>query len=232
MNTLDRACEYCSHRNSAADARCGHCGAPLRVIDEAVHRIGKVAERELPAAEKVVRGLEEGAAASGEAVKKVAGKVFPAWQWKAALGASAVMVLLVVLILRSCSLSMPSMGNLTPVDAVPELRAAATCQSSQTGGGEACTVAADDPLLAGGITGGRPLTFTIRTDSPEQAAASIGRWRSSGGAIVSESPAFVAISSSVTVWYADSQSGLHLETSAFANRAGAQTFLFRSGLVR
>jgi hypothetical protein len=239
VNSTHQTCEYCSHRNSGADSRCGHCGAPLKAVGDVLGELGRTAAGIAPViigAEKLASGLEKAASGGEQAAtdaKKEEAKVFPAWQWKAALGGAVALVLLAVLVLRSCSTGAPAIGDLTPVDTLPELmRAVSTCQPASGGQGDSCVVSADDPLLSGGITGGRALTFTVRTDPPDRIGDTIGRWRTSGAAIVSDGTAFVAIGPAVTVWYADRHSGLHLETGSFANRAGAQTFLFRSGLVR
>ena len=211
----------------------------MRALGTVIEGLGKAAAGVAPVivgAERLVGGLEKAAGdaeKSAEDTKKEASKSFPAWQWKAALAGIAAMVVLAVLILRSCSVDAPAIGDLTPVDTLPELmRAVSTCHEAPDGEADVCVVAADDPLLSGGITGGGALTFTVRHDPPDSIGATISRWRSSGGAIVSDGTAFVAIGPAVTVWYADRHSGLRLETSSFANRAGAQTFLFRSGLVR
>ena len=241
MRSLQRICEYCSHPSGGNESKCGHCGAPLRFVEEMVREIeGRsaagpdsepgVGGKLVSGLKKVVTGTEEVAADEG---KKAIEKVFPAWQWKASAVGIALVVLVGVLIIRSCSLSAPPMAAFTPTGALPQsLQAAASCEPAPDGHGDVCTIPVGDPLLDGNITGGSGLKFTVRTDSSADTAATIDKWRAAGPAIVSEGTAFVAISRSVSVWYADSQSGLHLETGAFANRAGAQTFLLRSGLVR
>ncbi|NKY87255.1 hypothetical protein [Nocardia veterana] len=253
MRPVQRICEYCSHIGSGDESRCGHCGAPLRVLGELARDAGEIAAAAsgvepagagklltgltaaLGGAEKLVAGAEKLAGdvhSAEDATKQELKKVFPAWQWKAALGGIVVMILLAVLLLHSCSTNVPAIGELTPMDALPVLiRGAADCHPEPTGQGDTCVVAADDPLLSGAITGGRPLTLTMRTDAPDRIDDAIARWRSSGGVVVADGATFVEIGPAVTVWYADRNSGLHLETSSFANRAGAQTFLLRSGLV-
>lgn len=239
MYSPHQVCEYCSHRNSGVESLCSHCGAPLRAVGEVLDEVGKAAAGVAP----VVAGVEKLASGLGKAAEgteKSAGdataeknKVFPVRQWQAALVGIVALVVFAVLVIRSCSVDAPAIGDLTPVDTLPELmQAVATCHPAPNGRGDECVVAEDDPLLSGGITNGRALTFTVRTDPPDRTGDTIGRWRASGAVVVADGTVFVAISPSVAVWYADRHSGLHVETSSFANRAGAQTFLFRSGLVR
>ncbi|MFD8249242.1 hypothetical protein [Nocardia sp. NPDC059691] len=230
MSTLpELVCQYCGHRNTGADARCTHCGAPLRsavdtVKSVAEHLPGQVAE----VAEKV----------GGEA-KRFVDKAYPRWQWQAVGVLALLMVVAVVWGLWSCSPSLPSIAQgsaqgSAPVRAIPDLlRTAASCQPLDSGGQrEKCVVAATDPMLFGNIAGGRDLTFYAELLPQDRLADSISRWRGAGGTALVDGPVYAAIGPSATVWYADTRTGLRLETGNFAGRTGAQTFLSRAGLLR
>ncbi|WP_067477308.1 hypothetical protein [Nocardia amamiensis] len=241
MSTLrELVCEYCGHRNTGADSRCGHCGAPLRAPRDAVesgtegrlhHQVAGPAEKLGGGTEKAVGQAEK---AVGEA-KKIVGKSYPLWQWRAAGIGILVMIVAAVLGARSCSMDLPSMtrGD-TPAQAMPGLlRSAASCQAlDATGRGEKCVIGANNPMLFGGIAGGRDLTFYSELVGPEQLADSISRWRNARAVVLVDGPVYVAISPSATVWYADTRAGLRLETGTFAGQAAAKTFASRAGLVR
>ncbi|MFD0364567.1 hypothetical protein ACFQZZ_24260 [Nocardia sp. GCM10030253] len=221
-------CQYCSHRNiGGAISRCTHCGAPLRA---AVHKASA-------AVESTAHVVEKTAGAAETAVKVVAG--FPRWQWRALGVLIAVVVGLGVVVARSCSVSsLPSFSVVpeqTAVSALPEaLRSGASCaQLSATEMGQKCVIGASHPLLAGGIAGGKELTFSTQVSLPASLSDTIRRWRAAGGTtVLADGPVFTAIGPSATVWYADTRSGLRLETGTFTGKAAAQTFLTRAGLVR
>ncbi|MDE1673369.1 MULTISPECIES: hypothetical protein [Nocardia] len=226
MSTLpELVCQYCSHRNTGADSRCSHCGAPLRAAaDKAKSAVEKVPAQVAEAAEKV-----------GAGTKRFVDKTYPRWQWQALGVGLLVLIVAAVFGVRSCSLSLPSIsGATTPVQAMPDtLRSAATCQRLDAGGqGEKCVVAAGHPMLFGGIAGGRDMIFYVELAQQDRLADSISRWRGSGGVALVDGPVYAAIGPSATVWYADTRTGLRLETGTFAGRAAAQTFMSRAGLVR
>ncbi|MGK8489545.1 hypothetical protein [Nocardia asiatica] len=227
MSTLhDLVCQYCSHRNTGADSRCAHCGAPLRrAADAAKSAVEKAPAQVAEVAEKV----------GAETKRFIVDKAYPRWQWQALGVGMLVLVVAAVFAFRSCSLSLPSLSDATaPVQGMPgALRSAATCQRLDAGGqGEKCVIAANHPMLFGGIAGGRDMIFYVETAQRDRLADSISRWRGSGGTALVDGPVYAAIGPSATVWYADTRTGLRLETGTFAGRAAAQTFMSRAGLVR
>ncbi|WP_067802441.1 hypothetical protein [Nocardia beijingensis] len=218
-------CQYCSHRNTGADSRCTHCGAPLRRAVDTVKSVG----------EKLPGQVAEVAEKVGGEAKKFVDKAYPRWQWQAVGVLALLMVVAVVWGLRSCSPSLPSFAQgSAPVRAMPDLlRTAATCQPLDSDGQrEKCVVAATDPMLFGNIAGGRDLTFYAELLPRDRLAESISRWRGAGATALVDGPVYAAIGPSATVWYADTRTGLRLETGNFSGRTGAQTFLSRAGLVR
>ncbi|WP_330232492.1 hypothetical protein OHA40_08375 [Nocardia sp. NBC_00508] len=234
MSTLpELVCQYCGNRNTGADSRCTHCGAPLRA---AVNEVKSVAEGKLPhqlagVAEKVGAEAEKAVAET----KKIVGRSYPLWQWRAVGIGILVMIVAAVLGARSCSMPLPSMPRTdTPAQAMPDqLRSAAVCQPlDDSGRGEKCVIAAGHPMLFGGIAGGRDLTFYAELMQPNQLADTISRWRSARGAALVDGPVYAAIGPSATVWYADTRVGLRVETATFAGQVAAKTFVSRAGLVR
>ncbi len=172
-------------------------------------------------------------------------KHHPKWQWRAAGGiAVAVLLVLAFLMVKSCTLSGPPLigpsgfgggGPASATDAVSALPGplqTASCRPHEdTDGVHSCVLDAGSPLLMGEITGGRPLAFQVQTAAPGSLAQAIAQWRSAGGSVVSDGAVFAAISASAAIWYADTQSGLRVDTGAFTDSAGARTFLIRSGLL-
>ncbi|WP_040793330.1 hypothetical protein [Nocardia paucivorans] len=169
----------------------------------------------------------------------------PKWQWNAAFAVLGLaLVLLVFFMMRSCSLPPPTAmtgpGGLGPVGAndggaaaLPGPLRTASCRSQGEGTNiERCVIDAGDPLLFGGITGGRALTFQVQRVQPGQLTQTIQQWRTAGGTVVADGEVFAAISASSAVLFADTASGLRVDTGSFTDRAGAQTFLVRSGLLQ
>ena len=218
----------------------GATGHPL--LADAAHtavEAGRLIARTAGAAEKVgaevAKAGESATKAAAEAEKGAAAIALPEVSWKVAIAAIAALLVVAVVVIRSCAVNAPPMiGQLTPVEALPDLvRAASSCRHVDSGPAvDNCVITADHPLLSGGITDGRQLTFTVRADPPQNLTAVVNGWRVAGGTVIADGTVFVAIGPSATVWYADTRTGLRIETATFANRAGAQTFLFRSGLVR
>ncbi|MFX0579070.1 hypothetical protein [Nocardia nepalensis] len=230
MSVAELVCQYCAHRNIGNPAQCGHCGAPL----SAGHRLSGVAEHAMQA-EQVVAGVARAAATTERAVadaEKVVAEQYPRWQWAAALGAIVTTVLgLGFAVLRSCAPPLASMPDMEIDQALPgQLRAAASCQrvDSTT---ENCVIRADNPMLAGGLTGGRELTLSVALDPPDRRAETVRAWRGAGGTVLADGVVFVAISPSATLRYANTLVGLRVETGAFIGRAAAQTFMSRAGLT-
>ncbi|WP_330257062.1 hypothetical protein OG874_22335 [Nocardia sp. NBC_00565] len=235
MSVAELVCQYCSHRNTGAASRCGHCGAPLseRLVErEAQHMAkgaAKVTEAAVVGAERVATDAEHVAAGAAKAVGQ-----YPRWQWLGAFGGvAAVLLALVVSVSRSCSV-MPSLPDVDAAQSLPlQLRAAASCQqSAAASSAQQCVIQASNPMLAGGITGGRDLTLTVQLDSSAHITETVNRWRAGGGTVLSDGAVFVAIGPSATVWYANPLSGVRVETGSFTGRVGAQTFLSRSGLTQ
>lgn len=152
--------------------------------------------------------------------------------WRALFAVVGVVVVFVGAMVRSCS-GMPSTGRVSVTEALPSLlRSAASCERYNTDGVDKCVIAPSSALLAGDITAGQEFTFYMQQHAPhDQLAATIGRWRTAGGTILSDAAVFLEISPSQTVWYADTRSGFHLETGTFASRSAAETFLMRTGLA-
>ncbi len=216
-------CQYCSHRNIGAESRCAHCGGPLQFAEKLVG----------PAADAVVFGPAEAAVAGAAKVVKSAERtVAKHLPWRIGAAAVAVLAVLGFFGVRSCSLPSLSIARSDPARSLPfALRTAAQCERPDSASGTAkCVIAADDPLLLGGIAAGRRMPFTMAMEPPDRMAETLGRWRAAGGVIVADGLVFAAIGPGSTVWFANQRTGFRMETEAFANRAAAQTFLARSGL--
>ncbi|WP_433631389.1 hypothetical protein [Nocardia sp. CA-120079] len=243
MSVAELVCQYCAHRNSGNPTQCGHCGAPLA----AVHRLSSLTHLGQP--EQVVAGAERAVAATGSAVagaehavagaehavagaEKLAAKQYPRWQWGAAVAGIVTMVFgLGFTVVRSCSTPLTSLPGVGVDQALPsQLRAAASCQPVDSAS-ENCVIPAADPLLAGGITGGKDLTLSVALDPPERRADTVRNWRTAGGTVLADGVVFVAVSPSATLRYVNTLVGLRVETGAFTGRTAAQTFMARSGLT-
>ncbi|MGY4098700.1 hypothetical protein ACW2Q0_03920 [Nocardia sp. R16R-3T] len=234
MSVAELVCEYCAHRNIGNPAQCGHCGAPL----PAVRRLSGLAG----ATERVVAGAERAVAATGSAVagaehvvagaEKLAAKQYPRWQWGAAIAGIVTMVLgLGFTVVRSCSTPLTSLPGVGVDQALPsQLRTATSCQPVDSAS-ENCVIPAADPLLAGGITGGKDLTLSVALDPPERRADAVRNWRTAGGTVLADGVVFVAVSPSATLRYVNTLVGLRIETGAFTGRTAAQTFMARAGLT-
>ncbi|MFG1792707.1 hypothetical protein [Nocardia sp. NPDC049149] len=216
-------CQYCSHRNTGAESRCTHCGGPL-----------KAAEKLLAAASgPVVSGTAEAAVAGAanvvKGVEKTVAKHIP---WRIGIIGVVVLAVLGFFGIRACSLPTLSLATADPSRSLPvALRTAAQCErpdgATRT---TKCVIGANDPLLLGGIAGGRPMAFTMAVLPPDRLIETLGQWRTAGGVTVADGPVFAAIGPTSTVWFADQRTGFRLETEAFSGRAAAQTFLARTGL--
>ncbi|WP_433202641.1 hypothetical protein ACQP1G_12635 [Nocardia sp. CA-107356] len=234
MSVAELVCQYCSHRNSGNPAQCGHCGAPL----SAVHRLSGLAGQ----TERVVAGAERAAAATGSAVagaenavagaEKIAAEQYPRWQWGAAIAGVVTTVLgLGFAVVRSCSAPLTALPDVGIDQALPsQLRVATSCQRIDSAS-ETCVIRANDPLLTGGITGGKDLTLSVALDPPDRRVDTVRNWRTAGGTVLADGVVFVAIGPAATLRYANTLVGLRVETSAFIGRAAAQTFMARAGLT-
>ncbi|MFC9897795.1 hypothetical protein ACFVMC_29250 [Nocardia sp. NPDC127579] len=219
-------CRYCAHRNHGADPRCAHCGAPLEAEEP---RRSSVIETAVQVEQAVVDTAEKDVAAVGKALAHR----YPPWQWRTAAAAIVVLAALGFWVARSCSMSLPSVPRPGSIRALPgALESAASCrQANDAPLVENCAIRADHPMLLGGISGGRELTFTVRQPESGELTATVAHWRTAAGVVLVDGPVFVAIGPDSAVWYANSASGVRLETTAFSGRAGAQAFLARSGLL-
>ncbi|GAA5104330.1 hypothetical protein GCM10023319_72980 [Nocardia iowensis] len=157
------------------------------------------------------------------------------WRLRTALAGLLVLAMAVILVVGARSFPLRPLvpGENSALAALPpQLSAAASCQRlTDADDADRCVVHAADLLLAGGLTGGRDLTFYVQVSPSDRLAEIIDRWRAAAGAIVSGGPVFVAIGPSNTVWYANTRTGVHLDTGTFASRSSAQTFVARSGLT-
>ncbi|MFC3963060.1 hypothetical protein [Nocardia jiangsuensis] len=223
---LELVCEYCAHRSRGGESRCGHCGGPLRAA--------------LDVAETTVRGAREVVKGAHEVVRnaeKVAGVVGGEWQRFVLPAVGVLFAVLCAVLVWSCSPLRSAVAPPPPVSAaqaLPELLAAAatSCERADAGRrAERCVLPAGSPLLFGGLAGGRELTLHTELAAPEELAATVRRWRSAGGTVLLDGRVYAAVGPSTTVLYADSRTGLLLETSAFTGPGAARTFLNRAGLL-
>ncbi|WP_169813150.1 hypothetical protein [Nocardia jejuensis] len=76
------------------------------------------------------------------------------------------------------------------------------------------------------------MAFTVRIVTADQLANDLQQWRSVKPTLVSDGTAFVAISPTWRIWYAETRAGLQLETSPLPSAGAARAFLMRSGLLR
>ncbi|MFE3261021.1 hypothetical protein ACFXPS_38655 [Nocardia sp. NPDC059091] len=191
---------------------------------------------------EVLAGAEKTAVAVGKAVAKV-GKVAVTGtehaarpllaRFSTALGGLIVLAVLAFVVLRWLPglPGLPSLGTADPVDSLPAtLRAAVSCPGSASINADQCVIPARASLLAGGLSGGRDLTLSIRVVEQDKLGDDIRRWRAAGPSIRSDSAVFAAIGPRFVVWYADVRSGLRIETAAFNDQSAARTFLQRAGL--
>lgn len=220
MTISSLTCMYCAHRNSGADSRCAHCGAPLSHPEPVAPPLGKP---------QLVEELGKDAITEGE---KLGIRQLRRWQWQV-IGAGVIALSgILVASIHSCTPFAPP-GSLSDIDVLPPaLRAASSCdRPDPTGAVDKCVIAADGPLLVGGIAGGQALTCYVQVEPRDRVTATISRWRVAGGSVLSDGTIFVAIGPSSNVWYADTRTGLELETGTFTGPAAAQAFLLRSGLT-
>lgn len=222
--TAAAVCDYCLHRSSGGESRCPHCGAPLRELAAAAAAV----ERVVADATTPTPGV------AAEAPKSGATDLLALWvQWRVALAGLAALLAVVFTVIRCCSPDLPAIGQPTAHETLPEsLRAASNCGAAASQGASVqCVIPAGDTLLFGSITGGRDLSFSMQTEDSTRLAEDIRRWRAAGPSVISDGSVFVAIGPSAAVWFADTRTGVRVETGAFTSRAGAQAFLIRSGLT-
>ncbi|GAB2559125.1 hypothetical protein [Nocardia heshunensis] len=154
-------------------------------------------------------------------------------RFSTALGGLIVLAVLAFVVLRWLPglPGLPSLGTADPVDALPApLRAAVSCPGGASINADQCVIPARATLLAGGLSGGRDLTLSVRVLAQDALGDDIRRWRAAGPSIRSDGAVFAAIGPRSVVWYADARSGLRIETAAFTDQPSARTFLQRAGL--
>ncbi|MQY23857.1 hypothetical protein NRB20_69900 [Nocardia sp. RB20] len=172
----------------------------------------------------------KGAATVANNVQRLFDTMLPKLSWQAVAVILAAMGLGAFLLIRSCSGGLPSMPGTNPVDALPQVvRSAASCPAAGVGN---CVITGTDSLLSGGLTGGRDLPLSVQVDSVDQVSDVVRRWHAAGATVLADGAVFVGVGPSNTVWYADTRTGLRIETGTFASRMAAQTFLVRAGLIR
>ncbi|APE36896.1 hypothetical protein BOX37_26515 [Nocardia mangyaensis] len=253
-------CHYCSHRNAGDVARCTHCGAPVAAptsppgpaadlelgsappMPDHGHGVGGATVAHLRrGAESMVR-QGEAALHHGESAMHTVGTVerglrtlterkrYSPRHWLMVLGGLVILLVCGVVVAGRFS---PPVSPFTATSAsgrLPDPLHAATCRPYQAEAGEQCVLPAGDPLLRG-LSAGRDLTFHVRTLPPGTVEATVERWRAAARAIVADGDVFAAVGPSATVLYADTGTGLALETGAFDGEHSARSFLERSGLL-
>ncbi|WP_405136737.1 hypothetical protein [Nocardia sp. NBC_01388] len=211
-------CQYCLHRNSGGDSSCAHCGAPLREVGAAL--LGTAAEI-----------ATVGAPSLGALAPLVERAVSAVGQWWVTLVGIAALLAAVVTVAVCCSPGLPPIGQPTVRETLPaSLRTAANCGAAAQAVVQ-CVIPAGNALLFGAIAGGHDLTFSVQVEDPARLSEDVRRWRAAGPAVITDGTLFVAVGPEATVWYADTRTGVRMETATFVNRSAAQTFLIRSGLA-
>ncbi|WP_280396321.1 hypothetical protein [Nocardia brasiliensis] len=242
---LGPICAFCSHENLVAHSRCVRCGAPLPEEplpgslepepdeppeDSAPVIVDKVLPRP---------GIQWRAAVGGAANTVERGIRNPGRIIGVLLGTGVGIVLVIGGLLVVAALVL---RQLLPAFDAPEvgaragghtwtdqIRGVATCGRINID--ERCVITAGHRMLWGGVTGGRDLTFWIRSLPPDALGATVRRWRAEGGRILCDGTIFMQVSPMATVHYANARAGVAVETDPFTDRAGAQAFLTRSGAL-
>ncbi|NUS42650.1 MAG: hypothetical protein HOQ24_02990 [Mycobacteriaceae bacterium] len=222
---IARICKYCTHHNGPADNRCFHCGAPLAAaVEHGMNKLETVEKAALAAAPVVVPAV----AVAGIPLIKDIFKNIP--QWIAILGLVALVVIAGIFVVKFSSTGPPAQDTATASTQLPDqLRRAASCQRQADG--DRCVIAAGDPLLGGDLYASQDMSFTVQQTTVEGLNDAIKRWRRGADEVVEDDSVFAAVGSEGTVWYANTRTGVRLETTAFATPRAARTFLSRSGLA-
>lgn len=232
---LDLVCAYCAHRVLAGALHCVHCGAPARAAAHPPSHTDPA--RPGPgvaptATAKPVSSQEPNTANPVESPKPSAEEDM--WQtWVPPLVLAAVLVIVLVAVVRLFS-GEESRQVTNPVDALPgPLRTAATCQPDAGGAARSrCVVRAGHPLLTGRLSGGQDLDFYAQLLPEPNLAVTLARWRDQGGRIITDGTVFAAVGASRNVLFADTRTGLRIDTAALADERSAQDFAVRAGLTR
>jgi hypothetical protein len=222
---LGLVCAYCAHKLVEGAAHCLHCGAPAHAA-EAGH---EQPPAKPPAEQKQTESPKSSAPESESEESEDESE--NSWLSWLAIGLIAVVVVVAVVVVGRHIMAGPPPAT-DPVAALPDqLRSAATCTAQEPARSE-CVVVAADPLLREGLTGGRDLAFTATLVRREQLAAIVAQWRRQGGRIIVAGTVFVDVSPAAGVRYANSATGLRIETVTFTSEMSARTFVMRAGLAR
>jgi hypothetical protein len=214
---LGLVCAYCAHKLVEGAAHCLHCGAPAHAAETGLEQS--------PAKPPPPQQHESPEPPPPE------GESENSWLSWLAVGLLVLIVVVTVIVVARHRMAGPAPAT-DPVLALPEpLRSAATCTVQEPARSE-CVVVAADPLLREGLTGRRDLAFTATLVPRDQLAAIVAQWRRQGGKIIAAGTVFVDVSPSAGVRYANSATGLRIETVTFTSEMSARTFVMRAGLAR
>ena len=220
-------CDYCGHPLAAAATGCEHCGArtPRTELSSIAAELPKLAER---AAVEVAPALESGA---GGAAALAAGLLAQPQRWLA--GAASALVMALLALTASCHFFGPHpAASGDPTNLLPAaLRLGASCTAYDTARHtDRCVVAAGSPLLMG-IDDGQGVTFYAEALPHDRLSAVVQQWRAGGGTVLADNAVFASISPARNVLYADTRTGLRIDTDTFPDSQSAQTFLTRCRLA-
>lgn len=216
-------CAYCGHLLAEGVSHCANCLAPVR--HDHKHKPEVKAAAVKPAA---ARKEEREVAEHHEPVAKAHSR-FPSW-----LGPFAffvIMVIVAIVAVRWHGPSHPRQQFTDPVAVLPPaLRDNAECHQPAPDHSVECTVHATNMLLRPNLSGGRDLTVHAQLLPADQAAAAVTTWRNQGAEIVLNSKVVTAIGTSLQVLYANTTTGLILETTTLRTLPDARAFVSRAGL--
>ncbi|MBL1079786.1 hypothetical protein JK358_35830 [Nocardia sp. 2] len=218
---MESICRFCRHVIGHAATACEHCGAPLTQHTTS-HEPDPPTAPTPSTATTVGSGL----------LALLTARARP--RWRAVVVTILTAAALGWVALRSlagCELMFTTPGVSPIVAALPkQLRSAATCTPVDAGV-QRCVLTPEDALLEGDLTGGKPLTFDARLVAPAPLADTLARWRVNGAVRLDGEGTFVATGPTTSVWYAQSRSGLRIDTSPFVSADAGWTFLGRAGLL-
>lgn len=229
MVMLDVVCAYCARALVSGLLHCAHCGAPAPA---AVPTQPPAAPAPAPPQPATTQPTEKSAAPPAKSGGE-SDSSDPWKQWIPTIVIIVVVTAVAILVARQLSHPPDIAVGADPETVLPQaLRAAALCGPGITTDSRVCVVHANEPLLRGGITDGRDLTFQIQILPRPQLATVVDEWRRHGDAILTEGTVIAAVGTSATALHANTATGLRLETLTFADPDSARTFLMRAGLTR
>jgi hypothetical protein len=221
-------CDYCRRALPTDAVECDHCGAKPP-------RRGPLSAAGLP---DLARNLL--ADVSRDQLEHEADRLWPALAAKVlekplhwAAGAVGVLLTSILSLAAGCHVLLPHpAAGSDPVALLPmSLRIAASCSVYDTGRHtERCVIPAGSPLLMG-IDGGGDVSFYVESAAREQLSTAISQWRAGGGTVIADNAVFLAISPAHNVLYANTRSGLRVDTDTFADSQSAQAFVDRTRLA-